>query len=79
MIKQPDGQLKRQRVTIGISNGTETEILDGLTAGESVVTGQGQARSRWRKDQSQGQGGQQGSNRRGQMMMMRGLGGGGRR
>jgi HlyD family secretion protein len=83
MVKQPNGQLQRQRVTVGISNGTETEILDGLTPGESVATGQGQARSRWRKDQSQSQsqgpGGQQGANRRGQMMMMRGLGGGGRR
>lgn len=78
LMKLPDGQLKRQKVDVGLDNGTEIEILDGLQAGEQIASGQGQARSRWRKDQSQ-QGNGSGSNRRGQMMMMRGLGGGGRR
>jgi len=50
------------------------EILQGLHAGDQLVSGQGQSHSRWRKD---GAPGGAGSNRRGQMMMMmRGLGGG---
>jgi HlyD family secretion protein len=74
MVKTVDGQLKRKRVTVGLSNGADIEILDGLQLGEQVALGQGQARSRWRKDQSQR--GSDNSGKRNQMMMMRGLGGG---
>jgi len=73
MLKTPEGQMKRQCVTVGLDNGTEVEILQGLHAGDQLVSGQGQSHSRWRKD---GAPGGAGSNRRGQMMMMRGLGGG---
>jgi HlyD family secretion protein len=76
LVKTQDNSLKRQAIQVGLNNGTDVEILQGLSLGETVVTGQGQARSRWRKDQP---GGNSGSNRRSQMMMMRGLGGGGRR
>lgn len=79
MMKLSDGSMKRQPVTVGLKNGVETEIIRGLKAGEQVATEQGQARSRWRKDQPAGKE-SAGSGRRGQMMIMRGMGGsGGRR
>jgi len=77
MVKAGDGQLQRKKVAVGLDNGTEAEIVDGLQDGDQVATGQGQTRSRWRKDGSPGGGGN--ANRRGQMMMMRGLGGRGGR
>lgn len=80
MVKNADGQLTRKRVTIGLDNGTDVEIIQGLSAGENVVTGQSQTRSRWRKDQPQGQGSPGGgAGKGGQMRMMRSLGGGGGR
>jgi HlyD family secretion protein len=75
MVKTADGQLKRQPVVVGLNNGTEAEIKQGLTLGDAIVASQGQARSRWRKDQPLA-GESQGANRRGQRMMMRSLGGG---
>jgi HlyD family secretion protein len=77
MVKTADGQLKRQPVIVGLNNGTDAEIQQGLALGENVVAGQGQTRSRWRKDQPLGAD-PQGASRRGQRMMMRSLGGGGR-
>lgn len=65
-------------VVVGINNGSQAEILRGLTPGERVVlTEAAQGRSRWRR-QATGQSSEN-RNRQGQMMMMRGLGGGGRR
>jgi HlyD family secretion protein len=77
--QKPEDHAKRQWVTTGINNGTDVEILQGLSKGTVIVVSRGQARSRWRKDQAgqgQGRGGMNAGNRRGQMMMMRGLGGG---
>ncbi len=72
-------QIERRPVEVGLSNGTEIEIRAGLNENEAVVIGQGGERSKWRKNgQEQGQGQGRG-NRRGQMMMMRSFGGGGRR
>ena len=40
-----DGKAKRRPVTLGISDGTNTEVLDGLRAGEQVIAiGQNLAR-----------------------------------
>lgn len=64
---------KRIRVTTGLTNGSKVEIIRGLKAGDKVLIGQKEMRSRWRKD-GQGGGGQ-GGNMRGQRMMMRSFGG----
>lgn len=80
LISQPEQkQPARKRITVGLNNGTDVEILQGLTEGQQIVLNQGQARSRWRKNASDTSQSQAGNTRRGQMMMMRGMGGGGRR
>jgi HlyD family secretion protein len=75
------GEQERRRVMLGLNTGTEVEILSGLSEGDKVVANLSQGRSHWRKDNQSGQGGPGGSgagggngNRRGQMMMMRGMG-----
>jgi len=77
LVKTANGPIQRQPVVTGLNNGTDIEIKSGLEPNEVVVTSQGQAKSHWRKDASS-QNGQSGPNsaRRGQMMMMRSLGGG---
>lgn len=72
-----DGNVQRKVVETGLSDGTDIEIKSGLHEKERVVSGQGGGRSRWRKNEDQnGQAGQGRGNRRGQMMMMRSMGGG---
>ena len=71
----------RREVVTGLANDSEIEIVRGLALNDVVITGNGgPAQSKWRRDGQQGQGQSgQGANRRGQMMMMRGMGGGGGR
>ncbi|WP_373531632.1 efflux RND transporter periplasmic adaptor subunit [Vampirovibrio sp.] len=69
-----DGEIQRRPVVTGLSNGTDTEIINGLSEQEAIVSTQGSERSKWRKT-----GETSGNNRRGQMMMMRSVGGGGGR
>lgn len=72
-----DGDIQRKVVETGLSDGTDIEIRSGLQAKERVVSAQGGGRSRWRKNGEQNAQGEQGrNNRRGQMMMMRSMGGG---
>lgn len=79
MLKNRDGQFYRQPVVLGINNGIEVEVVQGLKVGESVANEQGQAPSRWRKEQAKAPAGSQNVTRRSQSIMMRGLGGGGKR
>ncbi len=81
LVRNPDKSavrpVRRQPVVAGLNNGTEMEITSGLSNGDTVVMSHGQARSRWHKDANSPPGGVSGKNgRRGQMIMMRGLGGG---
>jgi HlyD family secretion protein len=71
-VSNAEGHLSTRTVQTGLSDGTRTEILQGLSEGEKVVMEQGQARSRWRRNGQQGAG--SGENQRGQMMMMRSMG-----
>lgn len=72
---KPGDKPERRPVVVGLNNGTEAEIREGLALGEKVIVNRGQTRSRWRREQG-GQGGQGGGQggRRGQMMMMRSFG-----
>lgn len=38
-VQKEDGTLEERAVTCGLTNGTVSEVLDGLSAGEKVVTG----------------------------------------
>ncbi len=38
-VQKTDGSTEKRQVTGGISNGTQTEITEGLTEGETVVIG----------------------------------------
>lgn len=67
-----DGSVKERPVQVGISDGVVTEITTGLNQGDAVVYRRGEAKSRWRTDQSR----RNLSSRRGMRMI---FGGGGRR
>lgn len=72
-MKNPDGTAGQlQPITIGISDGMQTEVVSGLNEGDEVVVQNPEDETRWRS------GGQNQSSARQQMMMMRTLGGGGR-
>lgn len=75
LVVQGDRPPQARTVRTGLSNGHQTEIVDGLRAGEQVVIQAAQqASSRWKKDAPPS------STQRGQRAMMRSLGsGGGRR
>jgi HlyD family secretion protein len=51
-VKKDDGSLEERPVQTGISDGVVTEITSGLNQGDTVLYRKGEARSRWRTDQS---------------------------
>lgn len=67
-VVDEDGQPQPRRVTVGINNGANAEILSGLAEGERVVVGEGGAASASAS-----------SNRAPGMRMGPGMGGGGPR
>jgi len=70
-VADAQGQLITRPVLTGLNDGNRVEVLQGLSVGEKVVLDQGQAHSRWRRDEKQGSAS---SNQRGKMMMMRSMG-----
>lgn len=72
-----DKKVHRRKVEVGLNDGVNVEVLSGVHEGDKIVTSQKELRSKWKKSQK----GDNPSlnNRRGQQMMMRGMGGGGRR
>jgi RND family efflux transporter MFP subunit len=67
-VIKDDGSVKERPVKTGISDGVVTEITSGLDQGDSVVYRKGEARSRWRTDQSR----RSLTSRRGMQMMVGG-------
>ena len=51
-VMKDDGSVEERFVRTGISDGVVTEIISGLHQGEIVAYRRGEARSRWRTDQS---------------------------
>ena len=51
-VKKDDGSVEERPVQTGISDGVVTEITSGLNQGDTVLYRKGEARSRWRTDQS---------------------------
>jgi len=51
-LKKDDGSLEERPVQVGITDGVVIEIISGLHQGDTVVYRKGEARSRWRTDQS---------------------------
>ena len=51
-VKKDDGILEERPVQAGISDGVVIEITSGLNQGDTVAYRKGEARSRWRTDQS---------------------------
>ena len=51
-IKKDDDSVEERPVQTGISDGVVTEITGGLNQGDTVAYRKGEARSRWRTDQS---------------------------
>lgn len=47
-IMRADGSTEERSVKVGIHNGSEVEILDGLTEGDSVVVSKENTESRWK-------------------------------
>lgn len=71
-VLAPDADKPQRRtVHLGLNNGTQVEVLDGVALGEKVVVNGGQVQSRWRREPGSRNGA--GGNARGQMMMMRGM------
>ncbi len=79
-VKKPDGTFEEREVKVGISDGVNTEIQEGLKEGDIVRVQSGEQDSRWR-----GPGGERGGDRgmsgarQMRMMMPRPPGGGGSR
>jgi HlyD family secretion protein len=46
-VQKDDGTIEDRTVTVGISDGTNDEILTGLSEGENIVLHKGSADSRW--------------------------------
>ena len=53
-VEKADGTLEERPVRIGITDGTKTEVLDGLAEGERVVANASASASRWRKETQRG-------------------------
>jgi HlyD family secretion protein len=71
-LSKGEAATRETAVTLGISNGTDTEVLSGLQVGDRVVVGQKSVQSQWKKDGSaSGKGAKKAQ--QGQMMMMRGM------
>jgi len=51
-VMRDDGSVEERFVHTGIGDGVVTEIISGLSQGEIVAYHRGEARSRWRADQS---------------------------
>jgi HlyD family secretion protein len=51
LVMKSDKTQEERPVEIGISDGTKTEIVSGLSEGETVVFHKGEAESRWRQEQ----------------------------
>lgn len=57
-----DGQLERVTVTTGVSDGVQTEILEGISEGDRIVTGTKLVNAKGKPDMKPGQQPQGGSN-----------------
>lgn len=51
-VKKDDGSIEERPVQAGISNGVVIEIIKGLSQGDTIIYRKGEARSRWRTEQS---------------------------
>jgi len=51
-VKKDDGSIEERPVQTGISNGVVIEIIKGLSQGDTITYRKGEARSRWRTEQS---------------------------
>ena len=51
-VKKDDGSIEERPVQVGISNGVVIEIIKGLSQGDTIIYRKGEARSRWRTEQS---------------------------
>ena len=80
IVMDQDGKLSPRRVTLGLSNLSNYEVLDGLQEGELVVTGSSGSGAGGSGNQSGGQGGNQtfipNASGGGRIMMAPGIGGG---
>ena len=67
-VKEDDGSIEERPVQAGISNGVVIEIIKGLSLDDTIAYRKGEARSRWRTEQSR----RSLSSGRGMRMMMGG-------
>lgn len=51
-VKEDDGSIEERPVQAGISNGVVIEIIKGLSLDDTITYRKGEARSRWRTEQS---------------------------
>jgi len=51
-VKKDDGSIEERPVQSGISNGVDIEITKGLSLDDTIIYRKGEARSRWRTEQS---------------------------
>jgi multidrug efflux pump subunit AcrA (membrane-fusion protein) len=56
-VQHADGTTEDRPVEVGISDGTDDEILSGVSEGETIVLRKGSSDSRWNGQQGRGGGG----------------------